>query len=251
MLVRVIQICVFFLSFAALNVDTEKPMVIGHRGAKGHVAENTMASIAKALELGVDGIEIDVFRISSGEVVVFHDDYLGRLTDRTGKIEDLTWEELKSVRVKGTYHIPTLEEVLHFLDGKVLLNIELKGKGTAAPVHEILQQFIGNSGWNNNNLLISSFKWEELEAYRRLDAEMKIGVLTEKEITPAVEMATSLNAVALNADHHLLTEATTREIRKAGLQIWCWTVNRMPDLERMFELKVDAIITDYPDRLND
>ncbi|WP_394346648.1 glycerophosphodiester phosphodiesterase [Robertkochia marina] len=245
------QICIFFLSFAALNVDTEKPMVIGHRGAKGHVAENTMASIAKALELGVDGIEIDVFRIRSGEVVVFHDDYLGRLTDQTGKIEDLTLEELQKVRVKGNYRIPTLEEVLHYLDGRVLLNIELKGSGTAAPVYHTLERYLGKSGWTHDNLLISSFKWEELESYRTLDKKMPIGVLTEKEISPAIAMAKSLNAVAVNADHHLLTEETAGEIRKAGLQIWCWTVNRMPDLERMFELKVEAVITDYPDRVND
>lgn len=251
MLIRVMQICIFFLSFAALNLDTEQPMVIGHRGAKGHVAENTMASIKKALELGVDGIEIDVFRIKSGEVVVFHDDYLGRLTNRNGKIEELTFEQLQEVRVKGIYRIPTLEEVLHYLDGKVLLNIELKGEGTAAPVHNILQKFIGTSGWNQNNLLISSFKWDELIMYRELDPEMELGVLTEKEIDPAVQMARSLNALSINADHHLLNEKTVRQIRQAGLEVWCWTANRLPDLERMFELEVDAIITDYPDRIMD
>ena len=52
-------------------VTTSKPLVIGHRGARGHVAENTVASVKKALELGVDGIEIDVFLCASGELVVF------------------------------------------------------------------------------------------------------------------------------------------------------------------------------------
>lgn len=246
---QMLKIYVFFLTFALFQ--TEQPMIIGHRGAKGHVAENTMASIEKALEFGVDGIEIDVFTIKSGEVVVFHDENLKRLTGKKGKIEEMTWDELQTVKVRDSFPIPTLEEVLNKLNGKVLLNIELKGAGTAGPVHRILQKYIGNSGWDKNNLLISSFKWDELEAYRNLDPEMPIGVLTEEEITPAIAKAIALDAVAVNADHHLLTENTVREIQGAGLQVWCWTVNRLPDLERMFELKADAIITDFPDRLMD
>ena len=226
-------------------------MIIGHRGAKGHVAENTLASVEKALELGVDGVEIDVFQISSGEVVVFHDLYLDRLTDSKGKVEDLTLESLKNLRVAGEYPIPLLEDVLELLDGRVLLNIELKGGGTAAAVHEILKNYIGKSGWTREYLLISSFKWDELDTYRSLDPEMPIGVLTEDSIEPAIEKAKAIKASAINADHHLLNETTVRKIRRAGLEVWCWTVNDMADLERMFELKADAIITDYPDRLND
>lgn len=226
-------------------------MIIGHRGAKGHVAENTMASIDRALEFGVDGIEIDVFLIKSGEVVVFHDEDLGRLTDGQGKIEAMTMDQLRKILVKGRYPIPTLEQVLQRIDGRVLLNIELKGDGTAQPVHSILKRYIGKTGWAQKDLLISSFKWNELEEYRKLDPEMAIGVLTEKDVYPAILKAKEIHARAINADHHLLTPQTVADIKASNLQVWCWTVNRLPDLERMLELDVDAIITDYPDRLMD
>lgn len=75
--------------------NENNPLVIGHRGAMGHVAENTIASIEKALELDVDMIEIDVFKIQSGEIVVFHDDKLDRLTDATGSIEMYDYKSLQ------------------------------------------------------------------------------------------------------------------------------------------------------------
>ena len=72
-------------------------LVIGHRGARGHVAENTLASIEKAMELGVDGVEIDVFRCATGELVVFHDKTLEKLTDGLGYIEQMTLDSIKQM----------------------------------------------------------------------------------------------------------------------------------------------------------
>lgn len=80
----------------SLKCSVQKnPLIIGHRGAKGHIAENTLPSISKAMALGVDGIEIDVFVCKTGELVVFHDKSLDRLTDGVGLIEELTLEEIQ------------------------------------------------------------------------------------------------------------------------------------------------------------
>ena len=78
---------------------------IGHRGAKGHLAENTIASIKKALDLGVDSIEIDVHRCASGQLVVFHDFTLDRMTNGTGEVSKQTLNQLKKVEVKGKKNI--------------------------------------------------------------------------------------------------------------------------------------------------
>ena len=116
-------------------------LTIGHRGARGYIAENTLESIQKALDLNVDGIEIDVFRCASGEIVVFHDKKLQRLTGHNGLIEETTLEELKNILVAGRYRIPTLQQVLEKIGGKILLNVELKGENTAIPTATILKQY--------------------------------------------------------------------------------------------------------------
>ena len=102
-----------------------KFLKIGHRGAKAHLAENTLESIEKAMEIGVNGIEIDVHLCASGELVVFHDFTLDRMTNGTGEVKKETLSDLKKLRVDGQYLIPTLEEVLNKVDRKCLLNIEL------------------------------------------------------------------------------------------------------------------------------
>lgn len=119
----------------ACNMEkVENPMMIGHRGAMGYETENTLASINKAVALGAAMIEIDVFQIASGELVVFHDNELDRLSNATGPITSFTWEALQEVVLEGGHSIPLLKTVLDQLAGKAALNIELKGPNTAAPV---------------------------------------------------------------------------------------------------------------------
>lgn len=228
-----------------------QPQIIGHRGVRGHVAENTIASVTRALEMGVDGVEIDVFRIRSGEVVVFHDETLERLTDGSGRIEDKTWAELQKLRVLDSYPIPRLEEVLKLIDGRLILNIELKGSGTASPVYNILEKEMAANGWHKEQFLISSFKWEELEAYRELDKEMAIGILTETDVQKAIAKGVELKAKAVNPDHALLTADLMKAIKETGMEVWPWTVNDPSAMERMIRLGVDAIITDHPERIPD
>lgn len=108
-----------------------KILKIGHRGAMGYVAENTIESIKKALEFKVDGIEIDVHKCKSGELVVFHDFTLDRMTNGTGEISQYSLLELKKLKVNDEYEIPTFEEVLNEIDKKCFINIELKGRNTA------------------------------------------------------------------------------------------------------------------------
>ena len=113
-------ILIFSLIFLILSCNNMKnPLVIGHRGAKGHYFENTLGSIEKALELGVDGIEIDVFRCASGELVVFHDQMVDSLTDGKGMIELLSLDSIKKLSIQGQEQLPTLVEVLDLIDEKL------------------------------------------------------------------------------------------------------------------------------------
>ena len=92
---------IFFIFFLFSCSSEEKNVVtIGHRGAMGHVTENTIPSIQKAIELGVDGIEIDVFKCKSGEIVLFHDKKLDRLTSVKGFIENIDIDSINKIKIK-------------------------------------------------------------------------------------------------------------------------------------------------------
>jgi len=225
------------------------PLVFGHRGARGHVAENTLPSITKALDLGVDGIEIDIFQCASGELVVFHDQTLEKLTNATGYIEQLDLDSIQKIEVLGGYTIPTLEEVLDLINGQVVLNIELKGSRTALLTAALLEDYFKSGQWQPKQILISSFNWEELQLFYKVNQEVPLAVLTEDDPLDAIPVALSLNAVAINPNHKTLNTTNVEKIKAAGLDIYPWTVNAPEDIQKMVSLGVEAIITDYPERI--
>ena len=222
---------------------------IGHRGAMGHETENTLASIEKALDLNVDMIEIDVFKIASGEIVVFHDDKIDRLTNGNGDIESLNLDELNNLTVNGDHKIPLLIEVLDIIDHKVSLNIELKGPGTSAGVIQIIDSYIKKKGWSLDDFLISSFNWEELKDMRNINNEIEIAVLTETNPLDAIAISEELDAVAINPNYLNLSKENVAKIQSHGFKIYTWTVNDEEQISKMKSYGVDGIITNYPERV--
>jgi len=229
--------------------NLHKPLVIGHRGARGHAAENTLTSIQKAIELGVDGIEIDIFRCASGELVVFHDKSVEKLTDGTGFIEQLSLDSIKNLNVLGQEKIPTLNEVLDLINGEIILNIELKGSNTSFLTHQLINSYFKSTNWKPEKIFISSFDWNELRAFHQLNKEVRIAILTEDDPVYAIPIAKELNAFAINPNHKLLTKLNAEKIKSENISIYPWTVNEIKDINRMKKIGVDAIITDYPERV--
>ncbi len=240
---------VILLFFSACNMIDKKPLVIGHRGAMGYETENTLASIQKAMDLGVDMIEIDVFKIASGEIVVFHDDRLDRLGNAPGRIEEYYITDLKKVILDGNHRIPMLQQVLRLIDNKVPLNIELKGDNTADRVNFIVNYYIREQGWRMENFVISSFKWEELREMRKLNPDIAIAVLTEEDPLEAISVAKELGAVAINPWYKTLTEQNIRKIQQEGFKVYTYTVNEADDIRKMIDYGVDGVFTNYPDRV--
>ena len=237
------------LLLTSCEMTNSKPLVIGHRGAMGHETENTLASVQKAMELGVDMIEIDVFNISSGETVVFHDEKVDRLANSTGNIEEYNIVQVRQLTLQGGHKIPMLQDVLKLMNNEVALNIELKGGGTANRVNHIVNYYIEREVWSLENFVISSFKWDELRAIRDINKDIKIAVLTEKDPLEAIEVAKELNAVAINPHFKALTRENTAKIQSEGFKVYTWTVNEPEDIKRMIEFGVDGIITNYPERV--
>lgn len=224
-------------------------LTIGHRGAMGHETENTLASIQKAIALGVAMIEIDVFKIRSGEIVVFHDKHVDRLTNGSGSIEEYDLAALQQLIVEGNHKIPLLQDVLTLINNQVALNIELKGTHTAESVYRIIKHYVEEKGWSWDNFLISSFRWNELRTMRKCDNSIKIAVLTEEDPLQALNVAKALNAVAINPNYTTLTKENTTKIHQEGFAIYTWTVNTPLAIEKVKGLGVNGIITNYPERL--
>lgn len=243
-------ICIFSFYILSSCDNMNKPLVIGHRGAMGHEVENTLASVQKALDLGVDMMEIDVFKINSGEIVVFHDDTVDRLTNGGGRIEDYDIVDLRKLTLDGNHKIPLLQDVLKLIDHKTRLNIELKGANTADRTNFIVNYYIKEKGWALDDFVISSFRWDELRAFRKLNADVPIAVLTEDQDTlEALAVAKELNAIAINPDFDTLTGENVKQIHKAGFKIYTWTVNEPEEIKRAKEMQVDGIITNFPERV--
>ena len=220
---------------------------IGHRGAKAHVAENTIASIEKALEFGVDAIEIDVHKCATGELVVFHDFTLDRMTNGSGEVAKHTLEHLKRLRIHDQYEIPTLEEVLQIIDKKCTLNIELKGRDTASKTCEIIEKYMSSNHWSPEHFIISSFQHQELETVYKLNTQLRLGVLTKASVLDAIQIAKTINAFAIHPNVALLTRDNVNLAQKQGYKVLTWTVNDIPTIERVKAYGVDGIISDNPE----
>lgn len=224
---------------------------IGHRGSKGYVAENTLESINHAILLGVDGIEIDVFKCLSGELVLSHENNLKRLTGKSGQLEKLTLGELKKFLVVGKYKIPTLTDVLKIIETPLFVNIELKGLNTAQATSKIITNLSKSTSWRLENFIISSFNWNELEQFRSIDKNTPVGVLLSNSmsINEAIEFGKKINAQAIHPNFKLLNEKTVKKIKNNGFKIYTWTVNSKDDINCIKKFKVDGIISDFPDKI--
>ena len=233
------------------SCSNHNTLSIGHRGAKGYVAENTYESISKAIQLGVDGIEIDVFKCTSGELVLFHDKNLKELTGESGLIENLTIKDLEQFLVLGKYKIPTLKDVLTRIEKPLFVNIELKGLNTAQATSKIITDLSTSTSWSLEHFIVSSFNWDELELFRSIDKNTSVGVLVSKSmsINKAIEFGKKINAQAIHPNFKLLNDKAVKKIKNNGFKIYTWTVNNEDDINFMKKLKLDGIISDYPDRI--
>ncbi len=212
---------------------------IGHRGAKGHVAENTIASFQKAIELGVDMIELDVHLSKDGIPVVIHDETIDRTTHYSGLVNQFSAEFVQSIGV------PTLKDVFDLVENRCAINIEIKVFEATKPVLEVLK----NTKFPQEKIIISSFNWDVLNVCRFEERSISLGVLTELSIEEALTFAKKINAYSINPYFKLLNHENVKNIHQNGFKVFPWTVNNPDDITFVKSLKVDGIISDFPDRL--
>lgn len=223
-------------------------LCIGHRGAAGHEPENTLLSIERALELGAQWVEVNVWCVEGRYLVVFHDTKLDRVTSAKGHILCQSFQYLRSLDVGKGQKIPTLEEVIDLLDGRAGLNIELKGPDTAEPVVRVVEQYIRKKNWSYEQFLISCFEPGQLIRVRSINPQIRIGVLLH--LPPAdLSRLQRWRPFSLNVYHRSVTRELVADAHRRGMLVYPYTVNEIEDIRRMHDLGVDGIITDYPERV--
>ena len=226
--------------------DAAEFLCIGHRGAAGHEPENTLRSIRRALELGADGVEIDV-RFIDGELIVFHDDRLERTTNGRGRIGRQRFAHLRTLDAGEGERIPTLREVFEAVDRRAFVNVELKGRGTAGPVQELIREFLDRHGWGAEHFLVSSFHRRELRSLS--DPRIRIGLLLTKP-TPLYHVsARRVRAVSVHPAVRFTTKKFVAHAHRRGLKVIPYTANTPAEIARLRVMGVNGVFTDFPERV--
>jgi len=231
-------------------------IIFAHRGDCSHAPENTIPSFEIAIEKGTDAIELDVKLSADNQAVVIHDQTVDRTTDGTGRVNQLTLEELKKLdagsffdaRYAGT-RIPTLDEVFERVGKRVLINVELTNY--ASPRDQLIP-IVAEIVKRHNmeaDVLFSSFRPGNLVHMRELLPDVPGGILCQGGLLGAISRSSLMLKTSPQLIHPNLIDVTpefvTREHHR-GRRVHVWTVNRDKDILRLKEMGVDGIFTDDP-----
>ena len=216
---------------------------IGHRGATGYAAENKLDAFQKAIELGADGIELDVHLSLDGKIMVIHDATIDRTTVGTGFVKNLTAEELH------IFDIPTLEAVFELVNQKCFINVELKTIETADKVVDLIEYFVLKKNWNYDQFIVSGFDWNAMQQVHFMNDKIRIGVLTNIDLDLAMAFAKYIKAYSIHPYYDLLTAENVIQMQSENFKVYPWTINEPSAITFVKSLNVDGIITDFPDRL--
>jgi len=243
-------------------------MVVGHRGAAAHAPENTMESFRLGAEMGADAIELDVHLTADGQLAVIHDETLDRTTDRTGRIADLTMDEIREADAGATFartgdsgfpfagrdhQVPTLDEVLAWLPDDLGLVIEIKARAAADSVVKAVRGHAARSG---GRLSVISFDEAAIDRVHELDNEIRTGYLLvpSQSITDAIVFATEhghLGVLPWEGDLGFDALETIALAQAYGREVGCYVVNDPERMQHVVALGLWGFVTDAPDVARD
>jgi glycerophosphoryl diester phosphodiesterase len=232
-----------------------------HRGAREVAPENTLAAFHVAQEIGASGVELDVMLTSDGEVVVIHDDTLDRTTDGSGRVRDMTLSKLKTLDAGSWFdprfagqRIPTLQEVLELIGGRMILDIELKSRSLTDDRLEVKVVELVERNDLVDSAILSSFNPLAIWRVKRLNPRLATGLLYMEDTPLPLRRAWLRPLVrpdGLHPRHTMVRPAYVCWAKERGYSIIAWTVNDLHEMRRLIGLGVDGVITDRPERLKD
>jgi len=231
-------------------------LVIGHRGAMGYAPENTMTSFALAVEQGADLIEFDVHLSRDGELVVMHDADVARTCDGKGLVKNLTLAEIRHLdagvkfdeRFRGE-HVPTLTEVLDWAKQRLPLVIEIKGDPLpAVGIEEKLVRTLADFSMLDQ-VLVTSFFHPALRRVKELAPRLATGLDYAGQLADTVGAARATMADSVWPSWVYWTREIVDQVHRAGLAAGSWGVDNPAIMDYLVPLGLDALGSNYPDRL--
>ena len=218
--------------------------VVGHRGAAGVLPENSLKAFRYAIDLGVDYVECDVHLTWDDQLIVMHDDKVDRTTDGTGLIRSMTFDAVRRLDAGDGEQVPTLDEVLETVQGKVKLLCELKGEGVEEAAVDAVQ-----ARKMEAEVIFTCFHIGRLERVRARGDHLQLGAILpnpgEEEITRALE----LRVKGVGIHYRNLCLRQVDRVLGAGLDLRAWNPDTLHEQKAMIGLGVTGISTNRPDIL--
>ncbi|MFH8344007.1 glycerophosphodiester phosphodiesterase family protein [Streptomyces sp. NPDC018045] len=230
------------------TADCARTSTVGHRGAPKLFPENTIAALEAAADHGAEWVETDVQFTKDGRAVIMHDATVDRMTDGTGRIDQLTAEQVAKLTVKGGGRVPTLEQVLDSLkERRARLLLEIKGPQTPAHVEHTLR-LVSEAGMADRTM-VQSFDEAVVRDAAAGPYKMKVALLRDTLDPDPVATARAFSLTAYSVSFKALATRPTAldQLKAAGVDVFAWTVDREADWRTATSWGVDGVITNRPD----
>jgi glycerophosphoryl diester phosphodiesterase len=215
----------------------KKPLIIGHRGSIVQGPENTLSSFKKAIESGIDMIELDVRLSKDDHLVIMHDESVYRTTNGKGFIGSLTLKQIKKLRINKTEKVPTLQEAVNLIKGKCMINIHVKEYKAADKILELIDR-----NKIHDDVLVSSFSERTIKHIKSKNPEIKTGYLFRRPILLYIALAKRTGADALHPHHKLVTRRFVKKAHDNGLEINVWPIKNKETASKLKRFGVDGLI---------
>lgn len=218
-------------------------MLIAHRGYSALYPENTMTSFRKARS---KVIEFDVRKTLDNIPVVIHDHTLDRTTTGSGDVKKHTWEHIKDLHIKDyDDRVPSLDQVLQTFGDEYSYDIEIKSKDTAGVVVDSIQK----SSLPYGNFLVTSFKWDEIKAIRKLDEHINTGLISLVRPERAIRECVRIGCEVVVLNHLVITRDVVKYAKERDIEVYAYTVNSADEARKLIQYGVSGIISDDCDML--
>jgi glycerophosphoryl diester phosphodiesterase len=217
------------------------PRIIAHRGASGHVRENSLAAFRKAVELGSDGVELDIHATSDGALLVHHDAHVQGI----GTIGELPHASFSEYRLVNGEPIPTLAQALELLDNQdVWVEIKTMHHDWDKHLFSCLEAAPKNACCG-----VHSFDHRIVARLGEQQPSLRRGLLLSSYLLNNSQILHGAGADTLWMEASLIDADLVAELHDDGRDVIAWTANEEKDIRRLIELKVDGICGNYPDRI--